>query len=195
VVLQPLWANEAMHRAWSFSRLLLRLDQGDVGEDPFSRILEERIAEKLAQAYGELRIRADVAMQPCSQILQNVVINLVGLFSPARRILLRTAIDPLVLSEFKRRALVLLGSELVMNALAHAFNEPTGGEIKVMLEVSTGGSARLVVSDDGCGMNVQAMGVCCPIASDLADLLETDLDRRPGPNGGSSVEAAFSWRG
>lgn len=195
-VLRPLWANEAMHRAWSLARLLLRLDQWDAAGDPFDVSLERRIAEELARGYGQLQIRAEAATQPCSQILQNIVINLVELFSPATsRIRLRTEIDTVVLSEFKRRALVLLGSELVTNALMHAFDGQTGGEISVMLEALTGGHARLVVVDDGCGVKEHSIQARHPIVHDLADLLESDLDRRACPNGGTCVQLVFACRG
>jgi two-component sensor histidine kinase len=194
-VLRPLWANEAMHRAWSLTRLLLRLDQWDSGGDPFLASLEHRIAEELARGYGALHIEADTAMRPCSQTLRDIAINLVELLSPATgRIRLCTAIDPVVLSEFKRRALVLLGSELVTNALMHAFHGRARGTISVTLQAVTGGYARLIVADDGCGMKQHA-AQARPIVHDLADLLESDLDRRAGPNGGTYVQVVFACRG
>jgi two-component sensor histidine kinase len=144
-VLRPLWANEAMHRAWSLTRLLLRLDdlrldERDSGGDPFLASLEHRIAEELARGYAALQIDADTAMRPCSRPLRDIAIDLVELFSPAAsRIRLCTAIDHVVLSEFKRRALVLLGSELVTNALMHAFHGRTLGRISVTLQALSGG--------------------------------------------------------
>jgi two-component sensor histidine kinase len=193
-VLRPLWANEAVHRAWSLTRLLLRLDWRDAGGDPFLASFERRIAEDLARGYRELHITSDAALQPCSQVLQDTVINLVELLSPsANRIRVCTAIDPVVLAEFKRRALVLLGSELVTNALTHAFNGRTGGRIHVTLQALTGGNARLIVADDGCGMKEHGMQPRS-IAHDLADLLASDLDRRAGPNGGTCAQVVFACR-
>jgi hypothetical protein len=193
-VLRPLWANEAMHRAWSQARLLLRLDQWDAGNDPFGASLDLRIAEELVQSYRKLHIRADTAMQPCSQVLRDVVTNVVELFCPAAsRIRLRTVIDPVVLAEFKRRALVLLASELVTNALMHAFEGRTGGEVNVVLQVLAAGYARLVVTDDGGGMRNRVEQRRHPVLHDLADLLESDLDRRAGPTGGTCTQVVFSF--
>jgi signal transduction histidine kinase len=192
--LRPLWADEAMHRAWSLTRLLLRLDQWGTGDDPFDANLERQLAEELARSYGELHIRADSAMQPCSQILRDIVTDLVELFSPAaKRIQLRTTIEPVMLGEFRRRALVLLASELVTNALMHAFVGQTSGEVNVTLQALTGGYVRLMVKDDGCGMRgVQARHA---IVHDLADLLESDLDRRAAPNDGTRVQVIFACGG
>ena len=67
------------------------------------------------------------------------------------RIELRTEIAPLRLAPREGTALVLIITELVTNAIAHAFPQEAGGTISIGI-ADEGGKAVLEVKDDGCGL-------------------------------------------
>ncbi len=194
-VLRPLWANEAMHRAWTMARLALRLDACDGGSGgALGAQIECRVAEALACSYAALEIRHDPAVLPCSELLRELVSNLVELFGPiAGRVQLQTAIARVALPAFKRRALLLAASELVVNAITHAFHGRAGGEIIVTLESLGRGHARLAVADNGSGVaaTAAAAGAGASILCDLANLLESTLVYRSAPGGGAWAQIAF----
>lgn len=64
---------------------------------------------------------------------------------------LRTDVERLARPAFQRRALVLAASELVVNALSHAFGSRRQGRHVVSFRMVSRRRARLVVADDGAG--------------------------------------------
>ena len=65
---------------------------------------------------------------------------------------LRTDLDQLYLGMDAAVPCALIINELVSNSLKYAFPEGRNGEVRIVLEGKPGGSARLVVADDGVGM-------------------------------------------
>jgi hypothetical protein len=173
-VLHPLWAEEAMHRAYGFMRLLgTRIRHRQSNRDAAGP--GDAIASDLAVQFRELETGGERAVVPCSAILTNVVCGLVALFGCPANVAIRTKIEEVSLPAYKRRALVLAASELVDNALLHAFQGRESGLIGVRLTARGPGTACLHVADNGIGFTDSPPNLDCGVASGLAGLLEADL--------------------
>jgi two-component sensor histidine kinase len=193
-VLRPLWAEEAMHRACNMLVLVMQLHQmaGVRPEDNVALRLDRGVAGDLAALFRTLEIRKEGEEVPCSCVLRGVIRNLVALFaSGAGPVVIRTDIEPLSLPAYKRRALVLAASELVINALRHGFAGGCGGLIQVTLRAFGTAHACLTVVDDGVGFHESRLSGQRGIASDLADLLEADLVYRRLGIAGTNAEIVF----
>jgi len=93
-------------------------------------------------------------------------------------------------------------TELLSNALKHAFPEERAGEVRVELEPSEGGALwRLVVADDGVGLPAefdlkQLHSLGLRLVPGLATQMGGQLDIRPGasgpPSSGTRFEVCFS---
>ena len=188
-VLRPIWATEALHRAYSMVRLVARLERRSPSHDEQSvRLdLEARLGAELAAIFDSLTIARDDELRACSASLRDVARNLVELFGPAiGEVTLVTSVDHLVLPAFRHRALILLVSELIINTLLHAFNGRRAGRVTLELARLSQSKARLAVTDDG---NYPLGGVPhrperCSVVNYLADLLQTELVCRSATGGG-----------
>ena len=190
-VLHPLWAQEAMQRAYGILHLAVQLQQkiGACAEDDITARSEQRRANDLAVLFRTLHIEQDEEVLRCSDVLRGIVRNLVALFgSGAGRIVIRTDIEQLSLPAYKRRALVLAASELVINALRHGFAGKVGGRIDVTLWAVGTSHVRLSVVDDGVGLSEAHASGQGGIAVALADLLEGALVYRQSGTVGTNAE-------
>jgi hypothetical protein len=176
-VLHPLWAEEAVHRAYTLMRLVdLRNRRGDYADRAAMIIrLEHAIARDLAVQFRTLQVGRERDVLPCSAVLRGVVIGLGTLFGCPADIVLTTEIEELLLPAYKRRALVLATAELVGNALLHAFPGGKAGRIDVGLTVHDTELVCLRVADDGAGFTDASPNLDSGVAAGLADLLETGL--------------------
>jgi len=192
-VLRPLWAEEAMHRAYSFVQLAMRPEMRiGLADCSMSRHWDHALAARLAALYRDLAITQDEVRKPCAEALRGVVHNLVALFgSGVGQVVVRTEIERLSLPAYQRRALVLAASELVVNALRHAFLGRYDGRIEVTLKAHDARRTRLAVADEGIGYGRDRMAAQRGIAGGLAGLLEAELLYRPRLGGGTMAEIVF----
>jgi two-component sensor histidine kinase len=140
---EMVFSSEAAHRAKNLAQLAhnvihLRLAQG-------SKEIEAAFA--LAQAYAEIGNAGDcVVAVPSKNLLVQVVSSLVSLFGRGdRMVALHARADELLMAPDRRRLLVLIASELVINALKHAFRGRRTGLIDVCLHVDKG-QAHLMIA-------------------------------------------------
>jgi two-component sensor histidine kinase len=190
-VLRPLWAEEAMHRSANLLQLALALERLTWNgiESEMTGRLEYALAEGLAASYRSLDIGRQDELLSCNETLRAVVANLVALFGPTvGEISLKTDLMRLSLPAYKRRALVLVASELVINALKHAFPDRQSGRIAVALGRVDAATVRLAVEDDGRGFALLRPGTGLAIVGGLAGLLEADLVYRRSALGGTAAE-------
>jgi two-component sensor histidine kinase len=176
-VLKPLWAEEAMHRAYNFMRLI---DAGSSAEEQTSenrlaRGKPDALARDLAARFRDLETSDERVVLPCSAVLRDVVACLVWLFGSPINVSVETRVMDVALPAYKRRALVLAAAELVANALLHAFRGRQAGRMEVDLIAGRKGAACLRIADNGIGMTGRGPNLHCGVASGLADLLEADL--------------------
>lgn len=185
---RALWAADAVHRANNLAQLAAALAHVRLQTfDAFQLKEMGRNAQTLAAAYAELAgDRADASPVPCAELLTAIVRGLIDIFGTGRAVVLSSAIAELSLAPERRRALALIASELVVNALKYAFPEQ-GGTIAVSLGVEPR-HALLVVADDGVGLPVTAKpGTGSRILDELAVLLHAPVERAEVPGGGLRV--------
>jgi two-component sensor histidine kinase len=174
---RPLWNDEATHRAYRLLQLLLRLRarQGDARDWR----VEYGLAAQLAADFRSLSEVAENQCVACSGLLLSIIHTLNALFGPAvGDIELETHVEPMSLLGYRRRALVLAASELVINALSHAFAGRARGRIGLSLKRTDGGRARLNVANDGEGSFEGNIDASASLAGRLGRLLEGRLAYR-----------------
>lgn len=193
-VLRPLWTSEAIHRADDMVRLISRLEQTTPLStcDPFAIRLERRLALELACTFQALDVVDDRHVLPCSDLLRTLVRDLIELFGPVKgHVSLHTCVEPIQLPAYRRRALVLIASALVCDALSHQ-PIPSGdnGIAMLLLRVD---AARALFRIDMEGWRAPRVGRSRPfeIVADLASLLESEPVYRTGAFSGATVEIAF----
>jgi PAS domain S-box-containing protein len=113
-----------------------------------------------------------------SKLCDALAVSIVG---DSRPITLKVEADPGTGVSAEAMSLGLITTELVINALKHAFAESSGGEILVKYEVD-GASWRLSVSDDGVGSQQEGggrghTGLGTTIVEALAHQLNAHVDR------------------
>ena len=191
---RAIWVEEAMHRAASMLRLTLALRDSIDGATtiaPFGHALAAELAADLQSLSGD----AEHAMVPCSRMLRDVVRNTTSLFGPAISGLeVTTDVDYVKLPAHKRRALVLLASELVVNALLHANTERSGGRLALTLQRVSENRARLRVKDDGIGRAGHDPDTSGSVAGGLAEVLDARLIYRGSRSWSTIAEVTFRAR-
>jgi two-component sensor histidine kinase len=194
---RPIWAMEAMRRAYNMIRLVGVLDRNAPvsGIDSHRPDFENRLATALAAIFDSLAIDRDEVLRPCSMALRSFAQNLVELFGSAiGNIALSTCVDRLMLPAFQQRALILLTSELVINVLLHAFRDRIDGRVAVELWVPRRGDVTLTVSNNGnfpSHAAQQPQVARCSMAGDLAELLEGNVVYMPRVGGGQIAKVTF----
>lgn len=190
--LRPLWLQESMHRAIGILRLFSALHLRDRSRRSLRNIYERQLALHLAGELASLETVEVSRVLPCSGPLREIARDLVGLFGPAvGQVVLETDVMSLSLPAYRRRALVLLASDLVTNALTHAFHGRCTGRVLLRLQRSGGDHARLQVSDDGIGYAKSRPDSARNIAGALTDLLGGEIGYCDPPGWGATAEIVF----
>lgn len=176
---EDLWVAEAIHRAHNLAYLaLLRDELARQSRAPSVAATPRVSLDGLSDVYEELnRTGSDAFHGPCHGPLIRVVGGLVTLFglSPCK-VRLKLDVDELVLEGRRRRALVLLASELVVNSLKHAFVGRVEGNLLVTLRNASSG--ELMVVDDGCGIGPTCSeGKGTALTNGLCNLLQGRITR------------------
>ncbi len=149
------WMKEAMHRAANLEHIAANWQRvagrNRIGwSNPTETI---KRASTLAKAYRSLHKLDHSGVCPCVDELKNIAYGLVAIFShTVGPVMLSLNLQPVMLEPEQRRAVLLVASELVMNAMRHAFIGRQSGAIRVSLhweEVREEGI--LAVADDGRG--------------------------------------------
>jgi two-component sensor histidine kinase len=180
-VLQPLWAEEGMHRAYAMLRLLERRTEThpDGARSMLAANDERALARGLAGCYRSLTGMGEGDFVPCSPVLRELAQNLSALFGGNNGVVVRTEIERISLAAYRRRALVLCASELLVNALTHAFGASSrNARVELSLRRLDERRACLRVADNGIGFSAGSPKPWSSVAGGLADLLEARLRYR-----------------
>jgi two-component system, sensor histidine kinase PdtaS len=192
------WAEEAMHRAANLRQLASSLerllDSGRIDRSNRARAI--RRANALVNAYQSLEAVGEAHANTCGRELADIAGGLVEIFGhTVGSLVLSLDIQPVLLAAVARRALLLAGSELVINSLRHAFIGRQTGVIQIALYqnlVSQEGT--LIVADDGVGPGdlKKAAGLGRGIVRELACVLKGDVSWQRSPLlGGTEVILNF----
>lgn len=148
----------------------------------------------VAQVHKRLYTSDDVSSVSLDHYLRVLVADLEASATAAARGWLSLKADPVMIDPDRAVAVGVIVSELVINALKHAY--PSGeGPVRVMLARLADGRARLTVEDDGMGPSPEpaadAAGIGHLIIEAMADKLRAavSLDRA---HRGTRVVVAFS---
>ncbi len=164
-------------------------------DDEYStaRRAELRHGERLAAIYHSLYAAPDMAILSCVEPLVGVMGGLVTLFgSTVGHVSITTKVSPLSLPVYKRRALVLIASELVIQALLRGFRGLHHGQIRVTLDSAGKREVRFLLDHDGISADIMPPATSFDITSALAALLGAEMVYRRSPSGGTSIELLFS---
>ncbi len=144
-----LWRKDAIHRAKNLSQLSTSLANLVTGPRRWDAVEVAAPARALARTYDALSLDNESAIQvPCFDMVSDVAMRLTLIFGRARNIAMRFSGDEVLATPEHRRALALICSELVINALKYAFPAEGPGTIAVAFGHRPTG-IELVVADDG----------------------------------------------
>lgn len=107
--------------------------------------------QAIASAHRKLRLGADFATVKLNEVLGAVLEDIRAGLPPGDLIRIHCQVEPLEINARDAVSLGVLTSELVMNAVKHAFAPGDSGEVSVVLEYGADSVAVLEVSDDGVG--------------------------------------------
>jgi two-component sensor histidine kinase len=148
---------------------------------------QRRIAA-IAQVHKHLYTSEDVRSVDVADYLSSLVSELSGTWStPAgpRTILLLA--DPMLVPTDKAVSIGIIVTELVTNACKYAYDPDEAGVVRVQLSSEDGHTLRLVVEDDGCGMQggetTQGTGIGTRLIQAMASSLKAGMsyeDAAPG---------------
>ena len=150
-------------------------------------------AAALSDAYRVLAaMEGTTAQLPCAALLQEIGARLVAMFGGPARVRFKADMSELLMGADERRALGLIASELVINALKYAF--PLKGGTITMTLASSGAEAELVVEDDGVGLppgGATGAGGGALIG-ELCEILRGEIARSAGPQG-RGLKIGLRW--
>ena len=179
-VLWPLWADEAMRRTYCMIDLASRLEHQMMQQGNRTTWSETCLgkATALAGSFAELRIVDDQEVVPCSGLLGEIAIGLLHLFKlPDGDLKARIVLEDIAMPAYKRRALILATSALVMQAIINAMDRGRAPAISINLAAQGSGQWRLAVTEDGACADNDARE-CDDIVDGLANLLGAQNVRR-----------------
>ena len=181
----PLWRSDAIHRAKNMAQMTTSLAR--MAEHPSRDWLPMEVAAQarsLSRIYDELGDGGDPRERmPCALLLTEVATRLTHIFGRVRHVATRVAAEPVMLPRDRRRALVLMCSEMVINALKYGFPAEMPGTISVALTTTPLG-IELVVEDDGVGIvGEYSPGKGGGLLDRLADVVGAAVRRTAGGSG------------
>jgi len=118
-----------------------------------ARVLTAAMArvQAIASAQRNLRLGKDFATVDISDVLGAVIDDIAAGLPSGDTIVIEHSIEPLEINSRDAVSLGVLTSELVMNAVKHAFPSGTSGTVNVVFASEEGTGCYLEVSDDGDG--------------------------------------------
>jgi hypothetical protein len=132
----------------------------------------------LTDTLAELRIVDDMEVLPCAGLLGKAAEGLLRLFSlPDGDFDVRILLEDVALPAYKRRALILATSTLVMQMISSVMNCSFAPVINIELSAQGRGQWRLAVSTDAARLDEDARE-SDDIVDGLADLLAAQSVRR-----------------
>jgi two-component sensor histidine kinase/CHASE3 domain sensor protein len=145
----------------------------------------------IASAHRRLRLGDDLETASADDFLDAVLEDLASTVTGTKPVRLTGDIDPIVISARDATTVGILLSELVTNALKHAFPGERGGTVSVRLRRDPAGIPVLTVTDDGVGLGEDIVpgegGLGSVIVKQLANQFGGVPQYLQGEDGGLSV--------
>lgn len=180
-----LWRADAIHRAKNLAQMAVSL--ADIADHPSRQWLRPEIAAQircLSRAYDALAEDEGMPQQvPCAVLLTEIASRLTDIFGAPRGVSVELDVPSISIAPAVRRVLILLCSELIINALKYAYPSNSGGVINIQLRTRES-YVEMTVEDDGVGLNDSASaGQGTGLIERLCALVGANLVRGPGANG------------
>ncbi|MEG3085663.1 hypothetical protein U1707_18645 [Sphingomonas sp. PB2P12] len=180
-----LWHADAIHRAKNLSQMAISL--AAVADHPSRRWLRPETSAQvrsLARAYDVLSEADDGSHQvPCTALLTEIATRLTDIFGKTRGVSVRLDVPSILVAPSVRRVLILLCSELIINALKYAYPSNIGGVIGVRLQTDES-NIHLTVEDEGVGLSgSSSTGEGSGLIEQLCAVAGAAFTRASGANG------------
>lgn len=134
--------------------------------------------QAIASAHRKLRLGADFATVKVNEVLGAVLEDISAGLPPGDLIRIQCQVEPLEINARDAVSLGVLTSELVMNAVKHAFAPGEGGEVSVVLAQGTDAVPVLEVADDGVGYD-QHSQEAGGLGAKIIDMVARQFGGRP----------------
>lgn len=133
---------------------LLGLQLARTGSDEVRNALEaaQLRVQAIASGHRRLRLGADLETTDAAEFLSDVIDDLAVAVPPGKQVQFEKQLQEMVIPARDATTLGIAVSELVTNAMKHAFAERDGGTIYVRFERPEGGMTQLTVEDNGKGL-------------------------------------------
>ncbi|WP_129775802.1 sensor histidine kinase [Peristeroidobacter soli] len=135
--------------------------------------------QAIASAHRKLRLGADFATVKVNEVLGAVLEDISAGLPPGDLIRIQCQVEPLEINARDAVSLGVLTSELVMNAVKHAFAPGEAGEVNVVLEHGEDRVAILEVSDDGVGWHDKQVQETGGLGAKIIDMVARQFGGRP----------------
>lgn len=135
--------------------------------------------QAIASAHRKLRLGADFATVKVNEVLGAVLEDISAGLPPGDLIRIQCRVEPLEINARDAVSLGVLTSELVMNAVKHAFAPGEPGEVSVVLLSGADAIAVLEVSDDGVGWHDQHSQESGGLGAKIIDMVARQFGGRP----------------
>lgn len=133
----------------------------------------------IASAHRKLRLGADFATVKVNEVLGAVLEDISAGLPPGDLIRLQCQVEPMEINARDAVSLGVLTSELVMNAVKHAFAPGEGGEVSVVLAQDKNAVPILEVSDDGVGWHDEHAKETGGLGAKIIDMVARQFGGRP----------------
>ena len=136
--------------------------------------------QAIASAHRKLRLGSDFATVKANEVLGAVLEDISAGLPPGELIKIHCQVEPLEIHARDAVSLGVLTSELVMNAIKHAFHPGEAGEVSVVLGRAAGDKGPfLEVSDDGVGWDDEANQESGGLGARIIEMVARQFGGRP----------------
>jgi two-component sensor histidine kinase/CHASE3 domain sensor protein len=135
--------------------------------------------QAIASAHRKLRLGADFATVKVSEVLGAVLDDIGAGLPPGEVIQIHRQVEPLEINARDAVSLGVLTSELVMNAVKHAFDAGQSGEIIVTLRRGEDAVPVLEVTDDGIGWDEERAQDPAGLGAKIIDMVARQFGGQP----------------
>ena len=135
--------------------------------------------QAIASAHRKLRLGADFATVRANEVLAAVIEDISAGLPPGERIRIDYDVAPLEINARDAVSLGVLTSELVMNAVKHAFGTGEGGLVNVKFARAGTAAPFIEVADNGVGWNEKQHGEGGSLGGKIIDMVSRQFGGRP----------------
>lgn len=136
--------------------------------------------QAIASAHRKLRLGADFATVRANEVIEAVLDDIATGLTPDELIKIERHVAPLEIAARDAVTLGVLTSELVMNAVKHAFAPGEPGTIVVILSQEHEARAPILeVADDGMGMHEKSMREAGGLGARIIDMVARQFGSAP----------------